>query len=87
MAAVAEQFFPLGEDGLRHNKRADQELAKWEERAEFNRRVGKKGGRPRKPGTNPDDSPNANPEETRPGYGRVQNPNGYAYGNLLQNPE
>lgn len=26
--SVAEAFFPMGEDGLRHNKRADEEIAK-----------------------------------------------------------
>lgn len=29
--SVAKQFFPLSDDGLRHNWRADEEIAKWNE--------------------------------------------------------
>jgi len=45
---VADQFFPVNGDGTRHNKRADEEIAKHERQAEINRTLGKKGGRPRK---------------------------------------
>lgn len=46
--AVAERFFPVGEDGLRHNKRADEEIGKRAVQAETNRATGKRGGRPKK---------------------------------------
>lgn len=32
--SVADEFFPVGEDGLRHNARADDEIAKVQERME-----------------------------------------------------
>jgi uncharacterized protein YdaU (DUF1376 family) len=48
VATIANRFFPIGRDGLRHNKRADEEIAKWEELAAHNREVGKKGGNPLK---------------------------------------
>jgi uncharacterized protein YdaU (DUF1376 family) len=44
---VADKFFPLLEDGRRHNARVDEELAKYHERANQNRLNGKSGGRPR----------------------------------------
>lgn len=44
---IAEQFFPVNSDGLRHNKRADREIAKHEKQAATNREQGKKGGRPK----------------------------------------
>lgn len=77
--AVAEKFFPVNGDGRRHNKRADEELEKYRQRAEHNREVGKLGGRPRKnpektqadsqgetrlePGENPNQEPK--PKETK----------------------
>lgn len=48
VSKILDEFFPIGEDGKRHNSRADQELATWERRAEINRNVGKLGGRPAK---------------------------------------
>lgn len=45
---VAEQFFPVLSDGLRHNPRATQELADAAPAVEAARLNGKKGGRPRK---------------------------------------
>jgi uncharacterized protein YdaU (DUF1376 family) len=55
---VAERFFPVNGDGRRHNKRADEEIQKYLEQVEHNRKVGVLGGRPRKnpryPGRNPD---------------------------------
>lgn len=56
--SVAEQFFPIGDDGLRHNHRADIEITKWLERAEQNRERGKLGGRPKA-------NPTGNPEKTQ----------------------
>ncbi|MBA4143293.1 MAG: YdaU family protein [Nitrosospira sp.] len=45
--AVAEQFFPVSEvDGLRHNHRADREIAKARPKIEAARLNGRKGGRP-----------------------------------------
>lgn len=47
--AVAEQFFPVSEvDGLRHNQRADREIAKARPKIEAARINGRKGGRPPK---------------------------------------
>ena len=47
--AVAEQFFPvLQEDGLRHNQRADREIARARPKIEAARINGRKGGRPPK---------------------------------------
>ncbi len=44
---VAEQFFPVSEaDGLRHNRRADREIAKARPKIEAARINGRKGGRP-----------------------------------------
>jgi uncharacterized protein YdaU (DUF1376 family) len=46
---VADQFFPVSEmDGLRHNHRADREIAKARPKIEAARINGKKGGRPPK---------------------------------------
>lgn len=59
---VAEEFFPVEDDGLRHNGRADEEIVKWEAMAEENREKGKLGGRPKKnPTVNPEGNPNGNP--------------------------
>lgn len=44
---VAAQFFPVCEiDGLRHNRRADREIAKARQKIETARSNGRKGGRP-----------------------------------------
>lgn len=51
---VAERFFPVNGDGRRHNKRAEAEIARYTQRAEHNRAVGRLGGRPKKPGDNPE---------------------------------
>ena len=45
---VADKFFPVFKDGLRHNDRADEELTKYHAKAEQNRLNGKGGGRPKK---------------------------------------
>lgn len=65
---VAERFFPIGSDGLRHNYRADEEIAKAMPRIEASRANGKGGGRPKK-------NPTGNPPGTR------QEPNSYPTGN------
>lgn len=52
--SVAEQFFPIGEDGKRHQSRIDEELSEWAETAERSRANGRKGGRPKNPGRNPE---------------------------------
>jgi hypothetical protein len=45
--SVVEQFFPVSEvDGLRHNQRADREIAKARPKIEAARINGRKGGRP-----------------------------------------
>ena len=63
---VAEKFFPVNGDGRRHNRRAQEEIGKYQQQVEHNRAVGQRGGRPRKkPGDNPDGNPDGNPEETR----------------------
>lgn len=45
---VAEKHFPIGEDGLRHNRRATVELIEAEPALAAARANGKKGGRPKK---------------------------------------
>lgn len=45
---VLDEFFPVEEDGLRHNKRADEEIARYRARVEAAQENGRKGGRPRK---------------------------------------
>ena len=58
--SVADEFFPIGEDGQRHNKRADVMIAKARPKMEAARSNGKKGGRPRK-----NNEPNKNQRETQ----------------------
>lgn len=45
---IADRFFPVEEDGLRHNARADAEIAKAQKRIKAARENGKKGGSPLK---------------------------------------
>jgi uncharacterized protein YdaU (DUF1376 family) len=47
VAQVLEEFFDLQEDGW-HQVRCDEELAARQEKAEKNREIGKRGGRPKK---------------------------------------
>jgi uncharacterized protein YdaU (DUF1376 family) len=63
---VAERFFPVGLDGLRHNKRAAEELEEAAPALEAARLNGKKGGRPK--GTThkkPSGFPKHNPAQTQ----------------------
>lgn len=46
--SVADEFFPVADDGLRHNGRADAEILKAQKRIGAARDNGKKGGRPPK---------------------------------------
>jgi uncharacterized protein YdaU (DUF1376 family) len=45
---VANLFFPIMDDGMRHNKRADEEIIKAQARIRAAKENGKKGGRPPK---------------------------------------
>lgn len=45
---VADEFFPVCDDGLRHNKRADALIASTRAKLDAKRDNGKKGGRPKK---------------------------------------
>ncbi|HEY5805048.1 MAG TPA: DUF1376 domain-containing protein [Lysobacter sp.] len=58
---VAERFFPVGEDGLRRNGRADEEIEKAQKRIATARANGSKGGRKANPAGNPTGSPAQNP--------------------------
>lgn len=67
---VADKFFPVGSDGLRHNERADEEIAQARPKIEAAKANGKKGGRPKKttqqkPSGFPDPNPAGTPEETQ----------------------
>lgn len=70
--AVCDEFFPVGDDGLRRNKRIDHEISKAQKRINASRVNGPKGGRPRKPTNNPTGS---NPVTQ-------QEPTGLPLGNL-----
>jgi uncharacterized protein YdaU (DUF1376 family) len=63
--AVANQFFPVGTDGQRHNARADIEISKARLRIENARINGRSGGRPPKPDGLPDENPTGNPAITQ----------------------
>lgn len=61
---VADEFFPIGEDGLRHNARADRQIPKERKAIDSARENGKLGGRPVAPvvtesvvGAQPDQNP------------------------------
>lgn len=61
VAKVAERYFPIGADGMRHNGRADIEIEKAQRRIETARQNGSKGGRKPKPNGNPPGNPAGNP--------------------------
>jgi uncharacterized protein YdaU (DUF1376 family) len=67
---VAERFFPLGDDGLRHNARADDEIKKAQRRIETARQNGGKGGRKPKPSNNPAGYPVGSSRDTPEGTQR-----------------
>ena len=61
---IADKFFPVGTDGLRHNKRADIEIAKALPRIAIARANGLRGGRPAgSPTDNPLGSENGTEQE------------------------
>lgn len=66
---VAEQFFPVGQDGLRHNARAAREIPKARKRIDAAKANGTRGGRPHKPNANPlgypSGIPPGNPDQTQ----------------------
>lgn len=63
---VADKHFPIGSDGLRHNKRGDLEIAKARKRIGLAIENGRKGGRPK--GKNRDDDESGgNPAGIPPG--------------------
>ena len=61
--SVLEEFFALADDGW-HQKRCDEEISAMQSRAEKNREIGKRGGRPKKTETEPTNNPNGFEEET-----------------------
>lgn len=71
VANVADQYFPIDQDGTRHNGRCDREIGKARVRIEIAKANGAKGGRPSKPKPNPAGIPAAYPagipSETRSG--------------------
>lgn len=74
---VAEQFFPVSEmDGLRHNPRADREIAKARPKIDAARINGRKGGRP------PKEAPRKEMEQGAP-----QKPGGLFAGSETMAPE
>jgi uncharacterized protein YdaU (DUF1376 family) len=74
---IAEKFFPVAEDGMRHNSRADEMIARARPKMEAARANGAKGGRPKK---NPLGYENGNPDETQ------EKPTGKPTGFPEQNP-
>jgi hypothetical protein len=78
---VADRFFPLGEDGFRHNGRADREIAKAQKRINAARENGTRGGRPGKPNDNPPGNPTGIPSGNPLGTPSVTQP-----GEALQTP-
>jgi len=68
---VADSFFPIKDDGLRHNKRADVDIDKANKRIQSARENGKMGGRKKQyrtdkePSGLPSGQPSENPSETQ----------------------
>jgi len=58
---VADRYFPVGNDGLRHNARADEEIAKGQHRIAVARENGAKRQRKNNPVGNPVGMPTGNP--------------------------
>ncbi|WP_051228832.1 YdaU family protein [Paludibacterium yongneupense] len=61
VVSVAEQYFLIGEDGLRHNTRADEQIRDDLSRIDIARENGKRGGRPKKTKQEPKQEPDENP--------------------------
>jgi uncharacterized phage protein (TIGR02220 family) len=79
---VAERFFPMNGDGLRHNKRADVDIPAAQARIAKSRDNGKRGGRPKgskNKNPKPRKNPAGSPEETR--RDSYRKPDGLATGN------
>lgn len=84
---VLSKFFTVDDIGLYRNSRADAEIAKAHAKAETNREIGKRGGRPCKSG-NPDETQTVskpNPDETQ--SVSKNNPSHYSTTPLLQETE
>lgn len=64
-AVVLDEFFPVADDGMRHNKRADEEIQRYLAKIEAARENGKRGGRPKKANPSPATT-QQEPEETQP---------------------
>jgi uncharacterized protein YdaU (DUF1376 family) len=62
---VADRYFPVGDDGLRHKNRCDEEIAKAQKRIEAARANGSKGGRKPQPKPNPAGNPAGSSDETQ----------------------
>lgn len=78
---VADRYFPINdEDGLRHNGRADVEIAKAQKRIATAQANGTRGGRPAKPKKNPAGSARV------PKEGGFQNPAETHSGEALHTP-
>lgn len=90
--AVADEFFPITEDGLRHQQRADREIAKAMRRINTSRDNGAKGGRKRateQPAGLFDDNPTGNPSGNPPGIptgNPTGNPSATCPGKALPDP-
>ncbi len=84
---VLSKFFAVDDAGLYRNSRADVEIAKAHAKAETNREIGKRGGRPGK-SRNPDETQTvsgSNPDETQ--TVQKNNPSHYSTTPLLQETE
>ena len=80
--SVADTYFPVGEDGLRHNARADKQIPEDLRVIETARANGKKGGRPPKTThTESGEEPSGNP------VGFQLETNGEPNGKTLQTPD
>lgn len=67
VVSAADQFFPLGDDGLRHNARFIRQLPDEQKGRDVARENGKRGGRPRKPSGFNDENPAGYENETQRG--------------------
>ncbi|WP_053006692.1 YdaU family protein [Chromobacterium subtsugae] len=61
--SVVDQFFPAGDDGTRHNSRADEQIAEDVARIETARENGKRGGRRKQTQHEPKQNPSGLPKE------------------------